>query len=329
MWGCVALVLSATQAQATGVRSRKELQSAQSQVSYFEQGIQRIEYYGAQLAILHYREGSKLRLGLVEPYIEAPVQSVDCHVQQGDLVAIEDPEMGLGFVTYAELVAQGAQHPGAHYSEHARRVMRPIELHEMGGRIVPNHINPMTAPSLCRVLDELEAEFVSRCDAMAAASVGALESTALVLELALIKEGIRTPKPAAGTVVARTAGRLAARGLGNEAAEAALAGMRSGGGHAIRHIISEGIISDTGTLASRMDAFRRIALPILTRPLGRPFAWRIGETQATGFLGRTAGRWIAVLVAEDGPWAGKVVAGLVPDPNQLALMLGRAGLGGL
>lgn len=278
------------------------MQSAQERPDYFEQGIERIEYYGAQLAILHYRTGSTWRLGLVEPYIVAPLQSVGCHAQPGELIVLEGPGIGLGFTTYAEMAAQGTQHPKEPYPEHVRRVMRRIELHSAPqGRVIPNHVNAITAPALCRVLNDLEAEFIRQCDSMAEATVGALESTLLILNLALLKEGLRAPVSSIGRVATRTTGPIVSRGLSREAAEAALAGMHGGGGHASRHLLSAGLIPNTGSLASRTEAFRRIASPILTRPLGRPFAWRIGDTQATAFLGRSAGRWVAVIVADNEP----------------------------
>ncbi|MCB0553237.1 MAG: hypothetical protein KDD02_06770, partial [Phaeodactylibacter sp.] len=42
--------------------------------SYFENNITRIEYFTAELAILHYNDGTQLRLGLVPEYIQAPIE---------------------------------------------------------------------------------------------------------------------------------------------------------------------------------------------------------------------------------------------------------------
>lgn len=61
-----------------------------------------------------------------------------------------------------------------------------------------------------------------------------------------------------------------AKGLG----ETALTGMRNGGGHAIRKLQGV-IIPNTGSLASRVRAFKNIAIPILEKPL-HSASWRIG-----------------------------------------------------
>jgi hypothetical protein len=110
-------------------------------------------------------------------------------------------------------------------------------------------------------------------------------------------------------------------GLAPAAAEGALNGMRNGGGHAIRHI--EGtLIPKTGSLQSRVEAFKALATPILEKPI-HSTNWRIGATEATAYLGKSAGQNVAIVVAKDGPHAGKVIGAFIPDANQLKLMLGR------
>lgn len=110
-------------------------------------------------------------------------------------------------------------------------------------------------------------------------------------------------------------------GLAPAAAESALNGMRNGGGHAIRHI--EGtLIPKTGSLQSRVEAFKALATPILENPI-HSTNWRIGATEATAYLGKSAGQNVAIVVAKDGPHAGKVIGAFIPDANQLKLMLGR------
>ncbi len=112
-------------------------------------------------------------------------------------------------------------------------------------------------------------------------------------------------------------------GLSQQAASDALTGMRNQGGHAIRHL--EGnctVIPNTGSLTSRVEAFRQIALPILQNPQ-KVAPWIIGVTNGTAYLGTSGGQQVVIVVANEGPFAGKVIASFVPDANQLAIILGR------
>jgi uncharacterized protein RhaS with RHS repeats len=101
-------------------------------------------------------------------------------------------------------------------------------------------------------------------------------------------------------------------------AENALSGLRSGGGHAIRHLEGS-IIPNTGSLQSRLDAFKEIAIPILENPL-HSVDWRIGSTQGRAFVGNVNGYNVAIVVAKEGPYKGKVISSFIPDENQLFLM---------
>jgi hypothetical protein len=63
-------------------------------------------------------------------------------------------------------------------------------------------------------------------------------------------------------------------------------------------------------------------VPILEKP-SHSTSWRVGVTEATAYLGKSGGQNVAIVVAKDGPHAGKVIASFIPDANQLKLMLGR------
>ncbi len=113
-----------------------------------------------------------------------------------------------------------------------------------------------------------------------------------------------------------------AGGMSAESAGDATRGMNRGGGHAIRHL--EGtLIPNTGSLASRVDAFSDVVRPILQNP-DHVAAWNIGGVNGTAYIATTSnGRQIAVIIANEGPYAGKVLSAFFPDANQLAIMLGR------
>ena len=95
--------------------------------------------------------------------------------------------------------------------------------------------------------------------------------------------------------------------------------MRAGGGHAIRHLEAAGLIPSAGSLASRVRAFEHIAVPILENP-AYTFPWTLGGLPTRGFLGTYQGQRIALCVAQEGPYQGKVVASLIPTPEQLMAM---------
>lgn len=97
--------------------------------------------------------------------------------------------------------------------------------------------------------------------------------------------------------------------------------MRNNGGHAIRHL--EGIlIPNTGSLENRVNAFRKIALPILQSPVHKA-DWRIGATNGIAHLGKSNGKYVVIVVAKDGPYKDKVIASFIPDNNQLNLIMGN------
>lgn len=108
-----------------------------------------------------------------------------------------------------------------------------------------------------------------------------------------------------------------ARGLERPAAEAAFEGMNKGGGHAIRHLIDEGLVANKSTLASKVAAFKDLTQGILESP-AKTFDWTVGGTACRGFAGVVDGENVVVFVAEEGPYAGKVLSSVVPDAAQVA-----------
>lgn len=125
----------------------------------------------------------------------------------------------------------------------------------------------------------------------------------------------------AARIVSEVASANKAIGFTPDAAETAVTGMRNGGGHAIRHLEGN-IIPNNGSLQSRVDSFKDVALPILENPI-HSSDWRIGGTQGRAFLGNVNGENIVIVVAKSGPHQGKVISSFVPDEDQLNLILSR------
>ncbi len=106
-------------------------------------------------------------------------------------------------------------------------------------------------------------------------------------------------------------------GFADDAVGSAYQGMRSGGGHAIRHLRDEGLISNSGSLASQVSQFEKLTSPILRSPTST-FDWRLGNTMTRGFAGEVGGRQVVVFVAKEGPYQGRILSAVVPDASQPA-----------
>ena len=130
--------------------------------------------------------------------------------------------------------------------------------------------------------------------------------------------------PAAESALARAASSLpdastsAAKAVGfaDDAVDSAFAGMRSGGGHAIRHLRDAGVIPNAGSLASQVAHFQAVIAPILKAP-SASFDWRLGETLTRAFAGESGGVSIVAFVAKEGPYVGRVLSAVVPDASQV------------
>lgn len=94
--------------------------------------------------------------------------------------------------------------------------------------------------------------------------------------------------------------------------------MRGGGGHAMRYLMEEGLIPNAGSLASRVETMKNLLTPVLENPVAS-FNWRVGATQARGFIGNVGGRDLFAFVAKEGPYAGQVITSGVVQASDWAL----------
>lgn len=99
--------------------------------------------------------------------------------------------------------------------------------------------------------------------------------------------------------------------------ETALNGMRSGGGHAIRHLQAAGLISSTGSLANRVSEARALLTPLLESPI-TTFSWKVGATPTRGYYGIARGEKLVAFIATEGPYQGKLISAIVSDAAQIA-----------
>jgi GNAT superfamily N-acetyltransferase len=118
---------------------------------YLDNNIKEVNYFTAELAIIHYRDGSKFKLGLTSEYIKPPVVEVDYFTPAEEIRLFQDASGRVGFMLEAEM----EQAPRTMtYAELLKTYVHDVNFYiEAGtGRIVPSRINMLTAPTLCAVL---------------------------------------------------------------------------------------------------------------------------------------------------------------------------------
>ena len=185
--------------------------------SYFERGITSIEFYSAELAILIYRDGSRIRLGLVPEEIDAPFTAVDYRTARSQHLPVTTtaPSLGTGSIRFIPRGLEAQFPPGFTFGDLPRAVEdvgRTITFtHHENGRIVPTEVNALTAPRLCEALREAEAEYVRQFDALAEGAIEILETLEWIILLASLAGGLLAGGARAG------AGRTAARGAAGAA----------------------------------------------------------------------------------------------------------------
>jgi hypothetical protein len=187
---------------------------------YIDNNMKSIEFYQAELAIVHYQDGSQLRLGLVPEWIESPIEGVDYRtfpeVHRG--VLTEEP----GALKFIPRGTEIEAPPTITYGEFLELTTQTVRFRvEPGsGKIVPTEVNSLTAPRLCTVLREAESQYVKSFDAMAEGTVQALEKLGVIVTLA----SLLTPGGALGRgTAAREAGKRGAAGRAGASAAAGVA----------------------------------------------------------------------------------------------------------
>jgi hypothetical protein len=138
-----------------------ELARFTAQPTYIDNNIKMVSFFTAELAIIHYHDGSKLELGLVPRWMKPPVEEVDYHTPRENLRLRHDAKEGISFIRESDLrnVPRSMS-----WAEVQKRYARPVGFYAQPGtgRIVPTRVNMLTAPNLCRVLLDSEKQFVAQ-----------------------------------------------------------------------------------------------------------------------------------------------------------------------
>lgn len=129
--------------------------------TYIDNEIAKVEYFTAELAIVHYKDGSKFELGLVAKWMKPPVVEVDYTTPRHLLHPFSST------TNEARFFREGGKVPrNATFDEIRTKYSSEVKFYvENGtGRIVPSHINMLTAPTLCGVLQNSLAQYEEQVD---------------------------------------------------------------------------------------------------------------------------------------------------------------------
>ena len=245
--------------------------------TYLDNNMTRLEFYDAQAAVIHYKDGSKLSLGLVPEHIKAPFEGVDYRSTSHMRISPDTPGK-LTFVPRAmEIVMKLPDTaPAGEILKFARDVT--FKHDPASGRVVPTEVNSITAPRLCELLRESEAEFVRNFDAFAKGGEKVMKKLEIVVFLASLLSG---PKPRAAGGAAAAAASASARAEttllgfiknllkgGSKGGQLAVEGVQLGGVEAgvqgsrlfvrYSHIINSGRVAGQGRMVQ--SALERAAM---------------------------------------------------------------------
>lgn len=122
---------------------------------YIDNDIKKVSFYGAELAVVTYGDGSVLELGLVPRWMQPPVVEVDYRTPKEDL-AWSFTAATIGYVRLKDVP------PNMSFGEmqrNATEVEFYVDPVKKGVRIMPSRVNMLTAPTLCSVLKHSEEQF--------------------------------------------------------------------------------------------------------------------------------------------------------------------------
>ncbi len=189
--------------------------------TYMDNHLKSIQFYSAELAVITYDDGSTFRLGLVPGYITAPVEGVDYRTLRETHIPIIPTEPGkLQYVPRGKAIfEQLPDDSKMSVGDVLKAFTATVTFKRDAGskRIVPTRVNSITAPRLCAVLREAEAEYVKNFDAAAAGGKKVFEKLKVIVELVGLADAAATAAESAGTKAAgKAAGATTAASISAE-----------------------------------------------------------------------------------------------------------------
>jgi hypothetical protein len=147
---------------------------------YFDNNIKEVNYFTAELAQIHYRDGSMYRLGLVPRWMEPPVVEVDCHTPLEQFRHYEDPvSKTFGYMLDSELADAPHTMP---YAELLKTYVHRVNNYAVPGNIantahiIPNRVNRRTTPTICKVLLDSERQYMENVDMAVQIGLGGVKA---------------------------------------------------------------------------------------------------------------------------------------------------------
>jgi hypothetical protein len=185
-------------ADAAAVASKTPAQ-IEADPDYIDNGIVRMQFFSAESAILHYADGTALTIGLIPRWIKPPLEQVDYRSSIGEYPVLPGGAKELRLLPHPhDIPAAERKLPFEEVAKkHAVSVRFTVDT---SGKIIPNLLNVRTAPRLCALLREAEAEFIKLSDEVSKGGVKVFEKMKTIIELELLRASLGgprslTPKP--------------------------------------------------------------------------------------------------------------------------------------
>ncbi len=143
---------------------------------YFDNDIKEVNYWTAELARIHYKDGSSYDLGLVPRWMKPPVVEVDCKTPLEEFRLYEDPvKIVMGYMIDSEMATAPRTMP---YAELLKTYVHQVDNYVVPGdiantaHIIPSRVNRRTAPNICSIIEDSERQFLENVDTAVQIGIG-------------------------------------------------------------------------------------------------------------------------------------------------------------
>jgi Domain of unknown function (DUF4157) len=143
---------------------------------YFDNNIKEVNYFTAELARIHYKDGSSYDLGLVPRWMQPPVVEVDCKTPVEDFRLYGDPvKKTIGYMLESEMATIPRTMPAA---DIFKTYVHPVDNYAVPGNvantahIIPSRVNRRTAPTICGVIEDSERRFLENVNTAVQIGIG-------------------------------------------------------------------------------------------------------------------------------------------------------------
>jgi hypothetical protein len=167
---------------------------------YIDNNLESMRFFGSA-ATLHYQDGTSLNIGLVPQEIKRPIETVDYHSARSEYT-----EVLVNAKEYKFIPKSQVQEPKKSYPEIVQRFAQTLifTFDDTSRKIIPNHINILTAPKLCAFLRDAEDQFLKNSDAISKGAIKVYEKQRVSIILSLALGAVETLGPSVSEAMLRT-----------------------------------------------------------------------------------------------------------------------------